>query len=244
MAVMGTRPHGIIGPVTEERLSKSERTRQRILDAAAKVFRENGYASARLSDIATLAGMQTGSLYYHFASREELVAEILHLGIETAWEHVRSAVDALPDDAAPLERIEAAVRAHTMAVLEIDDYASAQARIVGQVPPEIFKAHRKDQRKYGEYWHGLFEAAQSAGQLDPEVDLFAARMLAFGAMNWTAEWFSPKRGPDAAAVADQAVAMVLRGVARAADSRPHERPAGVLAQAQPLRTSLAISSAE
>ena len=72
-----------------ERLTKSERTRQRILDAAAKVFREQGYANARLADIAELADMQTGSLYYHFDGREDLVAEILRLGVETSWQHVR-----------------------------------------------------------------------------------------------------------------------------------------------------------
>ena len=81
-----------------ERLTKSERTRQRILDAAARVFREQGYANARLADIAELADMQTGSLYYHFDGREDLVAEILRLGVKTAWSHVRAAVDALPAD--------------------------------------------------------------------------------------------------------------------------------------------------
>ena len=202
-----------------ERLPKSARTRERILDAAAKVFRAHGYANARLSDIAEMAGMQTGSLYYHFASREALVAEILHLGIETAWDHVRAAVRSLPPGASPLEQLETAVRAHTMAVLEIGDYASAQARIVGQVPPEIARAHRIEQREYGEYWNELFEAAQAAGELQHGIDLFAARMLAFGAMNWTVEWFNPHRGPDASAVADQAVAMVLHGLGRTAEGR-------------------------
>jgi AcrR family transcriptional regulator len=41
----------------------------KILDAAAEVFSEQGYA-ARLSDIAERAGMKAGSLYYHFDSRE------------------------------------------------------------------------------------------------------------------------------------------------------------------------------
>ena len=36
-------------------------------------------------------------------------------------------------------------------------------------------------------------------------------MLLFGALNWTAEWYEPKRGKSATAVADQAVAMVLHG---------------------------------
>lgn len=197
-----------------ERVSKSARTRQRILDSAAAVFRQQGYANARLSDIAGRAGMQTGSLYYHFTSREELVAEILRLGIQTAWSQVRAAVDALPADATPVERIAAAIRAHTLAVLEINDYAPAQARIVGQVPPVIATTHRDDRRAYGEYWHALLVDANDADLLAPGLDLFTARMLCFGAMNWTAEWFDVRRGQDPTEVADHAVAVLLAGLTR------------------------------
>jgi AcrR family transcriptional regulator len=175
------------------------------------VFSEQGY-SARLSDIADRAGMKAGSLYYHFDSREELVAEILHRGIETSFEHVRAAVDAVPEHAAAIERLAAAVRAHTMAILEISAYASAQARIVGQVPPSIAKPHQREQRAYGTYWHELLEAAQREGDIGGDVDLFVARMLAFGAMNWIADW-APLAGPRGAdAIADQAVALILDGL--------------------------------
>jgi AcrR family transcriptional regulator len=196
-----------------EPVTKSARTRARILDAAAVVFRDQGYG-ARLSDIAEQAGIQTGSLYYHFASRDELVNEILRLGIETAWQHVRAAVAATPPGAPPIERLAVAVRAHTMAVLALSDYASAQARIVGQVPPTVAEVHRQAQRAYGEYWNDLFDAAACAGELAPGIELFAARMLAFGAMNWTAEWFGHQDGADAATVAEQAVDLIIRGVAR------------------------------
>ena len=198
-----------------ERQPKSARTRQRILDAAAKVFREHGYANARLSDIAELAGMQAGSLYYHFDGREDLVAEILRLGIETSWQHVRDAVDALPADASPIDRLAVAIHAHTLCVLEISDYASAQARIVGQVPPDVRKGHMADQRAYGAYWHELISAAAESGQLRPDVDTFVARMLVLGALNWTSEWYTPGRGPSADAIADQAVTMVLDGLGTA-----------------------------
>ncbi len=198
--------------------TKSARTRERILDAAASVFRTQGYA-ARLSDIAERAGIRTGSLYYHFGSREELVAEILRLGIENAWNHVRTAVEALPPDASALERLSTAIRAHTMAVLELSDFASAQTRIVGQVPPALASDHRRAQRRYGLYWNGLLEAAREAGELDADLDLFTARMLAFGAMNWTAEWSVAQHGADPTAIADQAVAVLVGGLAR----RPEER---------------------
>src|SRR3954463_11772920 len=106
--------------------TKSERTRQRILDAAAAVFSEQGY-SARLSDIADRAQMKAGSLYYHFDSREELVAEVLRLGLEGSWDQVASAVGRLASTAAPLDRLEVAVRAHTMSIVGRSAYATAQA---------------------------------------------------------------------------------------------------------------------
>ena len=193
--------------------TKSERTRARILDAAAKVFREQGYANARLSDIAELAGMQTGSLYYHFDGREELVAEILRLGIVRAWDHVRAAVDALPADATPIQRLGAAIRAHTIAVLILSDYSSAQARIVGQVPPDVHRVHLGDQRRYGAYWNELLAAAAEAGELRADIDLFTARMLVLGALNHTAEWFAPARHVSPESIADLAVTMVLSGLA-------------------------------
>ena len=105
-------------------------------------------------------------------------------------------------------------RAHTLCVLEISDCTSAQARIVGQVPREAIKGHLAEQRKYGMYWSQLIEAADRSGSLRPVTDLFVALMLVLGALNWTAEWFSPKRGASALAVADQAVAMALCGVAK------------------------------
>src|SRR3954452_9195181 len=138
--------------------TKSERTRQRILDAAAEVLAEHGYAEARLADIAARAGMQAGSLYYHFDSRDELVGEILRLGIENSWDLVAAAVARLPRTSSPLDRLATAIRAHTRSIVGFSSYASAQARIVSQLPTDLASAHRKDMRAYGAYWHEMFEA--------------------------------------------------------------------------------------
>jgi AcrR family transcriptional regulator len=206
--------------------TKSELTRQRILDAAAKVFRSQGYSGARLSDIAALAGIQTGSMYYHFGSREELVEEVLHLGIDVAWKHVRDAVEALPPDAGALARLKAAIRAHTEVQLEISDYSSAHARIIGQVPPDVRRRNLVDQINYGEYWDALLKAAVASGGIRGDLDLYVTRMLMFGALNWTSEWFRPRSGRSAEFIADQAVAMLLRGVEATGNQprRPASRP--------------------
>jgi TetR/AcrR family transcriptional regulator, cholesterol catabolism regulator len=211
--------------------SKSERTRQRILDAAADVLAERGYGETRLSDIAERVGMQAGSLYYHFASRDELVAEILRIGIERSWDLVATAVGRLPSSATPIERLEAAIRAHTRSIVGQSSYASAHARTYGQVPTELAREHRKAMRAYGDYWHDLFGASQQAGEIDGDVDLFVTRMLAFGAMNWTSEWFRTADPEAVERLADQAVRLVLYGVISrpdapaAASSRRHKSKA-------------------
>ena len=53
--------------------AKAEETRERILDAALKLFRERGFDETTMRDIATAAGVATGAAYYYFRSKEELV---------------------------------------------------------------------------------------------------------------------------------------------------------------------------
>src|SRR5256885_1134200 len=95
---------------------KSERTRERILDAAAVSFRERGFAATRLSDIAERAGLQAPSLYYHFKSKEELIEEVLSLGVTRTFERVRERVAEVPEDD-PLGRLRAAIETHLSMVL-------------------------------------------------------------------------------------------------------------------------------
>ena len=86
-------------------LPKAQVTRRVILEAAAALFREKGYAEVSLRDIAEAARIKTGSLYYHFESKESLVEEILALGTEGALECARTAVAALGDEADPVDKL-------------------------------------------------------------------------------------------------------------------------------------------
>jgi AcrR family transcriptional regulator len=57
--------------------SAADQTRRRILDTASDLFVERGYAATSVRDISERLGMTKGSLYYHFASKEELLAALL-----------------------------------------------------------------------------------------------------------------------------------------------------------------------
>ena len=79
------RKAGVATP--EETSSKSARTRERILDAAAHVLSRKGYAGTRLSDVADQAEIQAPAIYYYFPSRDDLVEEVMWSGIA----HMRDA---------------------------------------------------------------------------------------------------------------------------------------------------------
>ncbi|HEV7862705.1 MAG TPA: TetR/AcrR family transcriptional regulator [Acidimicrobiia bacterium] len=195
----------------ETRTRKSEQTRERLVDAAAKVFRDKGYAGARLSDIAERAGMHTPGVYYYFVSKEDLVEEVLRVGVARARAYVESRVAAVPAGSPVLDRLRAAIEGHVLMVLEIGDYTSANIRIFGQVPDDVRLRHLADQRAYGAVWRALLEDARAAGELRPDLDLGVVRMLILGALNWSAEWYRP--GPlTAEDVAREATAMILDGL--------------------------------
>ena len=95
-----------------ESLSKGERTRQAIQDAAYHLFLEQGYSASSMRQIAEAAGLAVSGIYNHFASKDEIFEAIIHdkhpykqiLPViiaapgDTTEEFVRNAAQALVDE--------------------------------------------------------------------------------------------------------------------------------------------------
>ena len=198
-------------------------SRRMILDHAARLFRQRGYAETSLRDIATACGMKTASLYYHFASKEEIVTEVLNTGVAAVSEEARRRVDVLGSDAAPAERVQAAISAHLHALLEGDDYTGANIRIFGHVPPHVRVATMQSREQYEQWWRDLLADAAARGAIRPCTDLAHLRLLLLGAMNWSVEWHEPRRDQSVEAVASSLTALALHGVFIQAP-KPQKRP--------------------
>lgn len=56
-------------------MGKGKATRQRIIEAAAPIFNQRGYAGCSLSDLMEATGLEKGGIYRHFSSKEELASE-------------------------------------------------------------------------------------------------------------------------------------------------------------------------
>jgi TetR/AcrR family transcriptional repressor of nem operon len=66
-------------------MTKGQRTRRRVVEAAAPVFNKRGYAGSSLNDLMEAAGLKKGGIYRHFSSKEELAAEAFDYTWDAVW---------------------------------------------------------------------------------------------------------------------------------------------------------------
>ncbi|MGV9711049.1 TetR/AcrR family transcriptional regulator [Gordonia sp. NPDC003424] len=190
---------------------RSRDTKERILHSAATVLAEKGYGQTRLDEIADLAGVRSPAIYYHFSSRDDLVAATLRVGQQRVREHVQNALVSTSSAPWP-ERLSAAVLAHLRIQLELSDFAKAVTRNAGHVPEPIRAEMHAESEAYHDVWRRLLRDGRGAGEVDDDLDLSVARMLVVGALNWATEWWQPGQLVDElAATACSLIGDGLRG---------------------------------
>jgi len=81
---------------------KSERTRQRIVEAANRLFYHKGYNRTSFSDVVEAAGVPRGNIYYYFKTKDE----ILHAAIEYRSERISQMLENWSGEyRTPIERL-------------------------------------------------------------------------------------------------------------------------------------------
>lgn len=168
--------------------------RDRILEAAAKVICEKGFAGTRLSDVAEVAGLQAPALYYYFESRVDLVAQVMYEGQHRLQTYVHAALDRVSDDATPMTRLDTMIRSHLEVELKESYFARAVSRNGRQMPERIRESLRVSARTYLDVWDRELQRLRDLGEVAEHIDLRIVRMMVVGSLNQAAEWFRPGHG--------------------------------------------------
>jgi AcrR family transcriptional regulator len=167
--------------------------RRRILDEAAALFLERGYAATSLRGIAAAAGMKAGSLYYHFESKEALFQAILRRGLDVMVEAFREAEAASRNEPGRV-RIETHVRAHLAALFEHGPYTRAHVTTFHTAPAMVRASIVPLRDAYEAMWTELLEELAARREIAVDTPIRLSRLILFGAMNSTFDWFDPERG--------------------------------------------------
>ena len=153
--------------------------RERLLDAAATLIADRGYSGVSMRDLGAAADVSGPAVYRHFASKQDVLVELL-VGISQrlladGQKQVQAAAD--PEDA--LRRL---IAAHTQFAVTDQDLIRIQDRSLAVLRPEARHRVRRLQREYVELW------VATLCRIDPRTSAREARFrahAAFGLMNST-----------------------------------------------------------
>jgi AcrR family transcriptional regulator len=180
---------------------RNELTRQ-----AARLFAEKGYHGTSIGDLAEAMGVQKGSLYAHIDSKADLLWEVAREGAAA----FHSALDAIPEDVPPTEKIRLALRAHLRVVAEQLDVATVFVREWRYLEGDRAEAFLAERRRSEERFRALFREGREAGTLRTDLDDQAAVLLVLSAANWAYTWLPASADTDE--LADRFFAILLEGV--------------------------------
>jgi len=162
--------------------SRSDSRLPQLMEQAAGLFAARGFEGTSVRDIVSRVGMLPGSLYAHFANKEELLLAVYEEGVR----RIRAAVDAaLETETEPWARLEAACRAHLDTLLA----KSAYAQVVIRVRPDDVPGVRAQLVTLRDGYEQIFRALVTRLPLPAGSDRRGLRLMLMGALNWSPEWY-------------------------------------------------------
>jgi len=183
-------PHGAVAGLRRDRSvsnvrrmttgvsTKGERTRERIVQAAAPLFNRRGYTGVSMTDLMAATGLEKGGLYRHFASKDDIALAAFEHNVAQHRARIQARVE---DAAGAVARLAALVDA--LADVARDPVVPGGCPLLntaveaddGDAPlhAELRARARRGMRRLIRYAQALFEDGVAAGELAADVDCAA-----------------------------------------------------------------------
>lgn len=185
--------------------------REEIKRAAAALMADLGYERASMSDFAAAVGITKASLYYHFASKQMLLFELLQ-EFQAAGERVMALVEERSEVA---DRMQCLVAEHIKAVAADPLRARLLARELRSLEGDNLKQAKAHRTRYENFVVRLIEDGQREKVFRADLDARVVAMGVLSMMNALPEWFRPGRNLTVDHLCDTYGKLILGGLLRA-----------------------------
>lgn len=191
--------------------SRRQLVSNELLEHAARLFTERGFAGTSLQDIADSMGVSRPTIYTYVRNKEELLAALVH---DVLGPTVRILEEARArDDLAEDERLVEALRRMALHNCRNTTRFRLLDRSEPHLSPELAIQHRDSRRRVLALLVGLIEDAVTAGRIRP----LPARTVALswlGMLNWIAWWYRADVDAPAEELADTMTDLAMTGIRR------------------------------
>ena len=196
--------------MTSQSLSQPGSRRDELLELAAAMFAERGLRATTVRDIADAGGILSGSLYHHFASKEEMVDEVLRGFLDWLFERYQHIVETEPN---PLERFKGLFMASFDAIedrhAQVVIYQDEAKRLSSQ---PRFSYVEDLNRKQRQMWVGVLRQGIKEGYFRPDLDVDLVYRFIRDTTWVSVRWYQPGGPLTAEQVGHQYLAIVLGGI--------------------------------
>jgi AcrR family transcriptional regulator len=183
-------------------------TREGILEAAARIFGEKGFHATSMNDIALAVNLQKASLYYHFASKQEILISILDYALDLINEHLELV---LAQPLSPPEKLRQAMVSYLQTITENRNLSAVLLLELRALDPELKARHASRREKFERLWRDLIVEGKQAGVFD-SIDPSMTGRAILGVMNWTVTWYRSDGPRSASEIANLFADLLLQGL--------------------------------
>jgi AcrR family transcriptional regulator len=177
-----------------------------IVRAAGRLFHEKGYSATTIRDIADAVGMRSGSPFYHFKTKHDMLRAVVLEGVGAISDAVARAASS---GKTPRARFEAMLHAHLETLLggEGRDFGATLLHESRHLNPEERTELVALKDGYEAMWQKALTDLKRAGLITDDSPVM--RLFLLGALNWTVQWYRPDGPRNIAQIARQLARLVL-----------------------------------
>jgi len=180
--------------------------RAELVRTAARLFRDQGYERTTVRDLGNAVGLQSGSLFYHFRNKEEILVAVMALGITSTTEQLAAALEVAKT---PYDKVSALIHVHlnsllgeNQAALEVMLYEWRS--VSDSAKPGLIVLRDR----YESLWQGVLDEAAAQGLIKQDTHLLRRTLL--GSLHWTVQWYRNDGELSVAQLADRMLALTLQ----------------------------------
>lgn len=181
-----------------------------LVRVAAQMFREKGFEGTTIRDIAHAVGMRSGSPFYHFANKHEILMAVMEEGLRLGLERTHAVLG--DDTLTAAEQFTRLVRAHYGILHDTGSHFIPVMLYDWRSLPDQYKRRIIELKDhYDAIWQRTLDTLYEQGRLRTEPHL--ARLMILGAINFSATWYHADsrkpRAVDLDELSAQTVSLVL-----------------------------------
>ena len=184
-----------------ERVEVKERA---ILSAARAAFLKHGFERARMAEIARRAGVAEGTIYIYYKTKNDLLQAV----VLEFWDGItEGAARAVDPKAGTFEQLRALADHHLTLMIRDREFIELEV-ILRNSGTEPIASERTTMKRYVAVFDNIFRRGQDRGDLIPGAEIWMARDLFYGALEYSARTIVLRGAKRPTGVVDNLVAVI------------------------------------